>query len=176
MARARKRKNIDRAEDPDLPPSKKHAPSPPLPNGVNHYQSIDDVPHDLQKYVPKSRGNDTAKRLNRYWHQGYSIFSKYDEGIWMTDQAWYGVTHESVATYVVFRASQAATNSPQPHRPAYGGGSASQQVHHRRRLLRRGWKHHRVRAVWKVEAGLRNREGCRDAGLCQTQCRDLRGG
>jgi len=35
----------------------------------------------------------------RYWHQGYSIFSKYDDGIWMTDDAWYGVTHESVAKY-----------------------------------------------------------------------------
>lgn len=38
---------------------------------------------------------------SRYWEQGYSIFSKYDEGIWMTDDAWYGVTHESVAKYVV---------------------------------------------------------------------------
>lgn len=36
----------------------------------------------------------------RYWHQGYSIFSKYDDGIWMTDDAWFGVTHESVAKYV----------------------------------------------------------------------------
>src|SRR4051812_27518316 len=25
------------------------------------------------------------------------MFSKYDEGIWMTDTAWYEVTHESVA-------------------------------------------------------------------------------
>ena len=36
----------------------------------------------------------------RYWHQGYSIFSRYDDGVWMTDKAWFGVTHESVANKV----------------------------------------------------------------------------
>lgn len=36
----------------------------------------------------------------RYWHQGYSIFSKYDDGIWMTDDSWYEVTHECVAKSV----------------------------------------------------------------------------
>jgi hypothetical protein len=52
-----------------------------LPEGVHHYATIDEVPWDLQNY----------------WRQGYSIFSRYDEGIWMTDAAWYGVTHESIA-------------------------------------------------------------------------------
>ena len=33
----------------------------------------------------------------RYYHQRYSIFSKYDEGIWMTEDAWFGVTPEPVA-------------------------------------------------------------------------------
>jgi hypothetical protein len=36
----------------------------------------------------------------RYWAQRYTIFSKYDEGIWMTDEAWFGVTPEPVAKYV----------------------------------------------------------------------------
>lgn len=44
----------------------------------------------------------------RYWHQGYSIFSKYDEGIWMTDDAWFGVTHESVAHKIAKHLAQAA--------------------------------------------------------------------
>jgi trimethylguanosine synthase len=44
----------------------------------------------------------------RYWHQGYSIFSKYDEGIWMTDDAWFGVTHESVALKIAAHITQAA--------------------------------------------------------------------
>jgi trimethylguanosine synthase len=37
---------------------------------------------------------------NRYWNQRYKIFSKYDEGIWMTDDSWFGVTPEPVAKFV----------------------------------------------------------------------------
>ena len=35
----------------------------------------------------------------RYYHQRYSIFSKYDDGIWMTEDAWFGVTPEPVAKW-----------------------------------------------------------------------------
>ena len=38
-----------------------------------------------------------ANALDRYYHQRFSIFSKYDEGIWMTEDAWFGVTPEPVA-------------------------------------------------------------------------------
>ena len=34
---------------------------------------------------------------HRYWKQGYEIFSRYDDGIWMTDNSWFEVTHESIA-------------------------------------------------------------------------------
>ena len=57
---------------------------PPLPDGVHHYDSSDEVPFEISKY----------------WHQRYNIFSKYDEGIWMTDDAWFGVTPEPVANKV----------------------------------------------------------------------------
>jgi trimethylguanosine synthase len=33
----------------------------------------------------------------KYWHQRYSLFSLFDEGIYMTDEAWFGVTPEPVA-------------------------------------------------------------------------------
>jgi hypothetical protein len=36
---------------------------------------------------------------NSYFRQRHKIFSKYDEGVWMTEDAWYGVTHEAVAKY-----------------------------------------------------------------------------
>lgn len=36
----------------------------------------------------------------RYFSQRYSIFSWYDYGIYMTDDAWFGVTPEPVAKYV----------------------------------------------------------------------------
>lgn len=52
-----------------------------LPDGVHHYDEAEQVPFEISKY----------------WHQRYDIFSKYDEGIWMTDDAWFGVTPEPVA-------------------------------------------------------------------------------
>lgn len=52
-----------------------------MPDGVHHYDDAEDVPFEISKY----------------WHQRYDIFSKYDEGIWMTDDAWFGVTPEPVA-------------------------------------------------------------------------------
>ena len=54
------------------------------PEGVHHYRTADEVPFEISKY----------------WHQRYNIFSKYDEGIWMTDDAWFGVTPEPVANKI----------------------------------------------------------------------------
>lgn len=36
--------------------------------------------------------------MDRYWNQRYSLFSYYDEGIYLTDDAWFGVTPEPVAS------------------------------------------------------------------------------
>ncbi|KAK4981729.1 putative diacylglycerol O-acyltransferase tgs1 [Elasticomyces elasticus] len=47
--------------------------------------------------------------LTRYWHQRHEIFSKYDDGIWMTDDAWFGVTPEPVAAEI---AAHISTVSP----------------------------------------------------------------
>ncbi|KAH8815001.1 RNA cap guanine-N2 methyltransferase [Xylogone sp. PMI_703] len=58
------------------------AGSYPLTEKCHHYTSIGEVPWDIQKY----------------WQQRYSIFSGYDEGIYMTDNAWYEVTPEPVAS------------------------------------------------------------------------------
>lgn len=54
-----------------------------LLEGVHHYDTAEEVPFEISKY----------------WHQRYEIFSKYDDGIWMTDDAWFGVTPEPVARY-----------------------------------------------------------------------------
>lgn len=35
--------------------------------------------------------------LRRYWKQRFRIFSRYDQGIWMTDDLWFGVTQEDIA-------------------------------------------------------------------------------
>lgn len=53
------------------------------PANVHHYSSADEVP----------------TRITKYWQQRHEIFSKYGDGIWMTDDAWFGVTPEPVAKY-----------------------------------------------------------------------------
>lgn len=42
----------------------------------------------------------TTDHILSYWAQRYKLFSKYDEGIWLTDDAWFGVTPEPVAKFV----------------------------------------------------------------------------
>ncbi|KAJ5557513.1 RNA cap guanine-N2 methyltransferase [Penicillium frequentans] len=63
------------------------------PPEVHHYESLHEVPWDIQNY----------------WAQRYRIFSKYDEGIWLTDDAWFGVTPEPVANKI---AADLANSAP----------------------------------------------------------------
>ncbi|KAL4997922.1 RNA cap guanine-N2 methyltransferase-domain-containing protein [Aspergillus recurvatus] len=63
------------------------------PPEVHHYENRGQVPWDIQNY----------------WSQRYDLFSKYDDGIWLTDDAWFGVTPEPVATKI---ADQVARSSP----------------------------------------------------------------
>ncbi|PQE03399.1 hypothetical protein CJF30_00005465 [Rutstroemia sp. NJR-2017a BBW] len=56
----------------------------PLDENCTHYTALNQIPWDLQKY----------------WQQRYHVFSLYDEGIYMTDDAWFGVTPEPVANQI----------------------------------------------------------------------------
>ncbi|ORY65979.1 RNA cap guanine-N2 methyltransferase-domain-containing protein [Pseudomassariella vexata] len=56
----------------------------PLTENCHHWRKISEVPWDLQKY----------------WQQRHTIFSYYNEGIYMTHDAWYGVTPEPVANQI----------------------------------------------------------------------------
>ncbi len=58
------------------------APALPLTSQCRHYTSLAEVPKQIQKY----------------WKNRYDIFSNYDDGIYLTDDAWFGVTPEPVAT------------------------------------------------------------------------------
>ncbi|KAI5307333.1 hypothetical protein KEM56_007267 [Ascosphaera pollenicola] len=64
-----------------------------LPKGVKHYASRQECPDHLQKY----------------YAQRHTLFSKYDDGVLLTDSAWYGVTPEPIATRI---ASDIATATP----------------------------------------------------------------
>ncbi|KAK3394729.1 RNA cap guanine-N2 methyltransferase-domain-containing protein [Podospora didyma] len=72
----------------------------PLTEKCLHYDTANEVPWDIQKY----------------WHQRYSIFQYYDYDIRMTDDAWFGVTPEPVATKIAadlakFSTTQSLTKS-----------------------------------------------------------------
>lgn len=45
-------------------------------------------------------GHASANSSLSYWAQRHRIFSKYDDGVWLTDDAWFGVTPEPVAKSV----------------------------------------------------------------------------
>ncbi|KAK8145914.1 hypothetical protein G3M48_003829 [Beauveria asiatica] len=55
-----------------------------LTDACHHYEGKHEVPWDIQKY----------------FSQRYSIFSYYDDGICMTDDAWFGVTPEPIANEI----------------------------------------------------------------------------
>lgn len=63
-------------------PGAGHVDEPPT--GATHYVSEYELPENYRKY----------------FHQRFDIFSRYDEGIWMTEDAWMGVTPQVVAEYV----------------------------------------------------------------------------
>jgi hypothetical protein len=50
MANKRKWKSMQ-AYDASIRPLKKYTPTSPLPSGVHHYQELEEVPWDIQKYV-----------------------------------------------------------------------------------------------------------------------------
>lgn len=73
------------------------------PPEVHHYESVEEVPWDIQKYwILKNTliGHASANSSLSYWAQRHRIFSKYDDGVWLTDDAWFGVTPEPVAESV----------------------------------------------------------------------------
>ncbi len=72
-----------------------------IPDGCQHYTKLEDVPWDIQKsvncmHIPWPAVHIAAVH-SRYYKQRYSIFSRYDEGVWMTQDAWYEVTPEPAA-------------------------------------------------------------------------------
>ncbi|KXX74265.1 Trimethylguanosine synthase [Madurella mycetomatis] len=68
----------------------------PLTDECHHYDDISEVPWDLQKY----------------WHQRHSIFNFYDYDVRLTDDAWFGVTPEPVATKIAKDIRSHASFSP----------------------------------------------------------------
>lgn len=74
----------------------------PLTEECHHYEDLSEVPDELRKYVTSLQLHSMSLGTNllRYFQQRYSIFTFYDYDIRLTDDAWFGVTPEPVATLV----------------------------------------------------------------------------
>jgi trimethylguanosine synthase len=46
---------------------------------------------------------DLPRNLIKYWHQRYRIFSLFDQGIKMDNEAWYSTTPETIARHIADR-------------------------------------------------------------------------
>ncbi|KAF2760692.1 RNA methylase family protein [Pseudovirgaria hyperparasitica] len=77
--------------------------------GIFHYEHVSQVPKSIEKY----------------WWQRHDIFSKYDEGVWMTDDAWFGVTPEPVAMKVAEHIAAAAPPSKKYIIDAFAGAGGN---------------------------------------------------
>lgn len=137
------------------------------PPEVHHYEDRGQVPWDIQKYGFSDgffflSQSSQLTLFYSYWSQRYDLFSKYDDGVWLTDDAWFGVTPEPVATYVnlceiltvkrtkpltsVIYAQKDRRSNSQFCTPGSKGPS---------RCFRWCWgKYHRVRAVRALETSL----------------------
>jgi len=84
-------------------------PADVLPEGAHHYTTAGEVPSDILKY----------------WQQRHEIFSKYDDGIWMTDSAWFGVTPEPIAAKIASHISTSVPRSTTVLIDAFGGAGGN---------------------------------------------------
>ncbi|KAF2085336.1 putative RNA methylase family protein [Saccharata proteae CBS 121410] len=84
-------------------------PDNPLLHDVYHYEDASECPEDIVKY----------------WHQRYEIFSKYDDGVWLTHDAWFGVTPEPVANKIAAQVAAAAPASKKILVDAFAGAGGN---------------------------------------------------
>jgi trimethylguanosine synthase len=74
--------------------------SQPDEQGINQWLNVDQFPEHLQKCArPVPKLMHGADERFRYWFQRFKIWEKYDKGVWMTEDAWFGVTPEPIAKY-----------------------------------------------------------------------------
>lgn len=62
------------------------------------------------------------KNCKKYWHKRYSLFSKFDEGIYMTSELWFSVTPEDIAVFTARLARELFPNGRNVLDICCGGG------------------------------------------------------
>ncbi|ORX48400.1 S-adenosyl-L-methionine-dependent methyltransferase [Piromyces finnis] len=87
--------------------NKRNSPSlSPLPtnqeSGLSKNQeSIDDKIFGTK--ILKWSYETLPEHIKKYWHQRYSLFSKFDDGIMLDEESWFSVTHEKIAQHIAKR-------------------------------------------------------------------------
>jgi trimethylguanosine synthase len=72
----------------------------PDEKGIHQWLRVDQFPEHLKKYNDHGIIEVNVKLTEcRYWFQRFKIWEQYDKGIWMTEDAWFGVTPEPIAKY-----------------------------------------------------------------------------
>jgi trimethylguanosine synthase len=69
----------------------------PNEEGINQWLHVEQFPEHLKKYTYPIYYSLPRLMRFRYWFQRYKIWENYDQGIWMTEDAWFGVTPEPIA-------------------------------------------------------------------------------
>jgi hypothetical protein len=110
----------------------------------------------------------------RYWFQRFKIWEQYDQGIWMTEDAWFGVTPEPIAKYHHRCTRISTTNLAQQNRGTHCRISTSREDSHCRCICWSRRQRHRPRQIWSVGACLRHRKRSQDPEVRKAQCRDIR--
>lgn len=72
----------------------------PDEKGIHQWLRVDQFPEQLKKYKHHEFNYIYVMLTGtRYWFQRFKIWEQYDKGIWMTEDAWFGVTPEPIAKY-----------------------------------------------------------------------------
>ena len=81
-----------------------HLPSDEITQNSSYKETLEESKEDgPDKSKAKKERNPPNRSLAKYWHQRYRLFSRYDEGIKMDDEAWFSVTPERIAKHIASR-------------------------------------------------------------------------
>jgi trimethylguanosine synthase len=79
-----------------------HHSSPPPPPSTRESGALFYGPSAGLPPVPLSSSSDCAD-LDKYWAQRHRLFSRYDDGVWLEDDAWFSATPEVISAHIAGR-------------------------------------------------------------------------
>lgn len=101
-----KRRKLEQQSETDLL-GVSHDDDSPVPQQESNTNTIDsgtesendDITNNEKDKIIATKA-DMPLNVKKYWKKRYSLFSKFDEGIILTEELWYSVTPEEVSIYL----------------------------------------------------------------------------